>query len=96
MKRILLAMLTTAALGLASASPMTAWSQETRAREAVTLKAAPAAVPAIPPAAATDDDLVRREAQSQDLESFTGGRHDDVVLVTCSCVVVVVVILILI
>jgi len=96
MKRYLLAMLIVAALGLASASSNVARGQESRARKAVTLKAAPAAVQAKLPAAATDDDYARREAQAQDLESWTGGRHDEVVLVTCSCVVIVVLILILI
>lgn len=96
MKRYLLAMTIVAALGLTSAGPNVAWSQESGARKAVSLKAAPPAVSANLPAAATDDDYARREAQAQDLESFTGGRHDEVVLVTCSCVVLVVLILILI
>jgi len=96
MKRYLLAMMIVAALGLASAGSNVAWGQATRAREAVTLKAAPAAVHANLPAAATDADYARREAQAQDLESWTGGRHEEVVFVTCSCVVIVVLILILI
>jgi hypothetical protein len=98
MKKLLLALTIVAALGLASASPTVAWSQDSGPPEIATLKTAPAAVRGAErlPAAATDEDYSRREAEARDLESFTGGRHDEVVLVTCSCVVVVILILIII
>ena len=44
---------------------------------------------------ASIDDYAAREAQAKDLESFTGGRHDEVVIVGCGCVALVILVLIL-
>lgn len=91
MKTYWLTLTLAAALGLSTALPAVT-AQRAESRQESVLKTLPA-TRANP--VASIDDYAAREAQSKDLESFTGGRHDDVVLIGCSCVAVVIIILIL-
>ncbi len=95
MKTYWLTLTLAAALGLATGLPAVT-TQRTESRQEAVMKTLPqdsASTRANP--AAPIDDYVAREAQAKDLESFTGGRHEEVVFVGCGCVALVILILIL-
>ncbi len=97
MRTYLLSLTLAATLGLSLALPGAVMIEEFSSREQVTLRDAP---PVIQESGdvqvATIEGYAKREAQATDLKSFTGGRHDDVLIVSCGCVAVVILILILI
>jgi hypothetical protein len=97
MKTTLMTLTLAATLGLATALPADVTTQESRPREEMVLKTLPADISGTEQTAvATVDDYARRESQAKDLESFTGGRHEDVIIVSAGAVALVILILILI
>lgn len=82
-----------AALGLPTALAAAPAPQASEVRQTATLKA-PAA--ARQQGDAAPSAYAQREAQAKDLESFTGGRKDDVIYVGAGAILLVVLILILI
>jgi len=93
MRTYLLILSLAAALGLATVHPGAARTQDQEVSVVTTVAADIASDERS--AVASTNDYVRREGQARDLESFTGGRHEDFIIVGCSCVALVILVLIL-
>ena len=97
MKTTLMSLTLAAALGLATALPAQVTIPRPESRQELRETSPPARFGSAPAAAtASTGDYAQRERQAKDLESFIGGRHEDVLIIGCSCVVVVLIVLILI
>lgn len=94
----LMTLILAAALGWSHAAASPAAGLAPARHQAVTasIQASAASPEANDPGMTPAPGYAQRESQAKDLESFTGGRHDDVVIVTCGCVLVVVLVIVLI